>query len=147
VPEKFPRLTITLQRARHPALCQSCGVSDQAVTLEVWREHDDRDRPEQVYLVLCPDCSRRLIEPHPRLYSRLRQHEPSPGVMPTCGDCRYRQGVRCSHPCLKANGGDGLLLRFPEPTTAHLYYGGGRGEWVKLYHGPVVCAGKEVADA
>ena len=90
--ERWPRLSITLPDKRHPTTCQACGGSrdDLESELTVWREHDDRDRPEPILVVLCENCNRDLapdgsakrktrtktmIEAHPRLYRRSRDSQ------------------------------------------------------------------------
>jgi hypothetical protein len=47
-----------------------------------WVEHDGDDQPEPIVVMLCTDCSDRLIEPYPRLYRRLARNEPCAGIMP-----------------------------------------------------------------
>lgn len=98
-----------------PAVCQRCFAAEGGdVMLHRWREHDDADQPTDVVIVLCGKCEH-IIEPHPRLYSRLHVFEPHPGTMRICVDCVYRAGLRCGHPDLTANGGTGLKLTFPKP--------------------------------
>jgi hypothetical protein len=153
---KWPRLSEDLPGPKSPDRCQSCGVEGHqpwgTVTFEnplwVWREHNDFDGPEPIVVVLCLACSDRLIEPHPRLYSRLSPHEPFPGVMPLCLDCTHRDGVRCTSPKAKLNGGEGIKLVYPEPSRVHFYRRGKgvRSGWETIYVGPVQdCDGKEVS--
>ncbi len=84
--------------------------------VHVWQECDDADRPEPIAVLLCPSCSAHLIEPHPRLYSGLPFNEPFAGTMGLCTPCRFRDGVRCTHPDLKANGGTGLMIQADTPV-------------------------------
>lgn len=92
---------------RHPEKCQHCGDHRN---LTRWQEHDHNDRPEHRVIVLCKACSDRMIEPHPRLYRPLNVNDPWPGCMEICIDCRLRDGVRCTSPAAKCNGGDGVML-------------------------------------
>ncbi|MGN6109521.1 MAG: hypothetical protein ACTHU0_30720 [Kofleriaceae bacterium] len=123
--------------------------------LERWLEHDPWDRlpakPDVV--VLCATCSARLIEPHPRLYRQLENGAPFPGCMSVCLDCQFREGVSCSAPAAKLNGGAGLTLEWDEPPFfGHVCGGRGRGhrgcQQLAIYRGPVRrCSGKEVRSA
>ena len=116
---EMPRLSETLESLAWPRRCQACGAeltrpasrlrpSTGRAPATIWQEHDDADRPELRYIVLCGACADRLIEPHPRLYRRLDRNEPAPGVMRICEDCRHRQGGRCVSPRARAHGGPGL---------------------------------------
>jgi hypothetical protein len=145
----WPRLSETLPDFHHPYMCRACGlrVPDATLPLTAWQEHDQLDHPEPIVVVLCKTCSDALIEKHPRLYRPLREHEPWPGAMPLCVDCVHRDGVRCRHPDLKANGGTGLLLTMPEPSVV-MWDGRGKGgrrtggTFID-YRGPVsACAGR-----
>ena len=49
-----------------------------------WQEHDSRDEPEPIAVMLCTRCSARLITPHPRVYSRIPRRAPFPGIMDLC---------------------------------------------------------------
>jgi hypothetical protein len=155
MPEAHPKLSETLLARRHPNTCQSCGVrgiitDHETASFErpliVWRECNMHDKPMTTVIVLCRKCSKKIIGPHPRLYLDLPANAPRPGSMPTCGDCKLCVDLRCTHPDLKQNGGPGLILNFPKPTTAHLLFSGCRGGYLTLYHGPVVCQGKEPID-
>lgn len=151
-PGPWPRLSETLPNDRHPDRCQACGADARlGAELTRWQEHDQDDAPEPIVVVLCVPCAKRLIEKHPRLYRELHAHEPVPGSMPICVACGWRDGVRCTHPDAKANGGGGLRLTYPRPTP-YFWHGrsgpkggrrtGGRGV---VYHGPVTaCAGRHV---
>jgi len=112
-------------------------------------EHDAWDRlpTKPVVVVLCRACGDRLIEPHPRLYTKLDAGAPFPGCMGICLDCRYREGVACSSPLARVNGGAGVELEWEkEPIAAHLNYGGGRSEFKHIYSGPAIaCSGKVAA--
>jgi len=148
----WPKLSESLTAEISPRVCQSCGVHDDFADTEVqpWREHDDRDEKTSVVLWLCLTCSDRLIEPHPRLYSRISPWEPNPGSMDICSNCRLRQGARCTSALLIANGGPGLPLRFPKPSVMFIDYraknGARKGMSGHSYHGPVTCEGKEHID-
>ena len=113
----MPRLSDELTGPVDPEHCQSCGFD---ADLTRWREHDDRDQPESIVVVLCRRCADRLIEPHPRLYAALADAEPHTGSMRICIPCRYRDGVLCAHPSAKANGGPGVVLTIAKPTRMHI---------------------------
>jgi hypothetical protein len=87
-----------------------------------------------------------MVSPHPRLYIQHELYQPCPGSMPTCADCAFRHKLRCTHPDLKANGGQGLTLDMPRPITGHFNFGGGRGGVHTIFKGPVVCKGKTIGD-
>lgn len=120
-----PRLT-DLPGTKHPYICQCCGGSAQAglgngilrLSIDRWQEHDHNDRKEHRLVVLCNVCSARIVKPHPRLYEKLQPAHPWPGCMALCLDCSHRDGVSCSHPNSKANGGPGVMLTIPKPMTA-----------------------------
>lgn len=141
----MPRLSVDLTGPKHPEQCQACGVSaSDEVKLTRWREHDEDDIPEDVIIVLCKKCEKKLIKRHPRFYDFLLEHQPCLGCMPVCVACKFRDGVKCLHPDSKANKGPGVLLRFPQPTApVHLNFGGGKGGWMRVYRGPVECTRRE----
>lgn len=96
-----------------------CGRSSDRLAL--WREHDERDMPipgNQALVFIAADhadCNKTMRK-HPRLYAEQRG---DPGSFPTlCGPCTYRQGLGCTHPDLKQNGGQGLLVNL-RPTVPH----------------------------
>lgn len=91
--------------------CNVCGKPSPRLAL--WFEHDEYDRPTDTFIFVDEadddhiDC-REAIDKHPRLYAR---EVGLPGYFPTlCGPCRNRDGWRCRHPKLKANGGPGLRV-------------------------------------
>ena len=139
----WPRLTDDLVGPRSPDRCQGCGAYAR---LTRWQEHDDADKPEPRVVVLCERCSGRLIEPHPRLYAALDPDAPVPGAMPLCLDCRFRAGVRCLHPDLKANGGPGLEI-LPLPLRVLVCRSPRRlSGWETIYPGPpLACQGRETS--
>jgi hypothetical protein len=98
LPAEFDRLRV----------CNICRLP--STRLEAWRECDERDRPiphdaALVYIAVDhPHCVREM-EAHPRLYEPVPG---APGYFPLCGDCTLRQGMSCTHPALRANGGAGL---------------------------------------
>jgi hypothetical protein len=127
--EKWPRLSKQLSHPRRPDTCQSCGrkpdglgmekLADRCAWLERWIEHDDYDRPERIIVVLCPSCAGRLVKPHPRLYSQMPAFKPWPGTIPhLCADCVHCVDLKCNHPDLKANGGEGLMIKCAQPMRA-----------------------------
>lgn len=138
-----PRLSVTLPGPRHLPMCQSCMTTER---LTKWLEHDERDRPEPIVVILCQRCARDLIAPHPRLYRELQAWEPTPGSMPLCVNCRFVDDLACTHPKLKANGGPGLILTMPRPTEMHVCRSPRRlSGWIKIYHGPVsACEGRQL---
>jgi hypothetical protein len=145
---KSPRLSTSLPGPRSIHQCQSCGASDKlGLKIRGWAEHDHNDQPEPFSVWLCEDCETKLIEPHPRLYRRITDHEPFPGAMPLCLDCKRRDGVTCMSPKACFNGGPppGIKMEYPKPSMAHLNLGRKGGRWQAFYHGPVTsCSGKEL---
>lgn len=150
----WPRLSETLTGPHDLEHCWRCG-SQQALT--AWVEHDEQDRPEPLTIVLCDKCGDLVIEPHPRLYRPLSRHEPFPGAMPVCVGCVHQTtagvglfnqgGLRCIHPAMTGNGGEGLGLVYPEPSVGFIDYAGkgGRrcGHRITIWNGPVECPKKE----
>ncbi len=156
----WPKLSETLPYPRDPRRCQACGAvgdgnrvpRDGAACLPAlhrWREHDEADRPTAVVVVLCAGCSDRMIGPHPRLYSRLHDFEPVPGSMALCEECACRDGLRCTHGDLKANGGGGLAVSVAKPHVAILCSRGGTQhgcrQMVIWPSAPTGCRGRSVA--
>lgn len=162
----WPRLSETLPH-REPNRCASCGARDEPPIvpadaddltrrrayalhkwkLDIWREHDEADMPEHRYVVLCRDCSDKIIEPHPRLYARVGIHYPACGAMMICLDCKHRDGTRCTSPQLISNGGPGVTIFGPKPSDVHFNRGRtGRSGWEKVYTlPPDRCDGKDLA--
>ena len=133
--ETLPMLLRRIARERDPAW----GVY-------AWQEYDSDDAPQPVVVVLCTDCSARLIPSHPRVYRRLPQHAPFAGIMDLCLACTFREGVCCTHPQTQANGGRGLQLDYEPPISARVNAGRGRGRDVLLtvYPQPVrACSGRQ----
>lgn len=132
-----PRLTATLQEMKHPFVCQSCGGSAVPgfgngllrVVTDRWQEYDHNDKPELKVVVLCGNCAKKLIAPHPRLYSKLAANAPFGGCMGICVSCRFREGVSCGHPRSKNKGGEGVRVQI-KPSHKALVDG-------PAYHGPV----------
>lgn len=151
----WPRLTEQLppgewdpgEDYRH---CQRCyRYGEFGEDLYAWQEHDDRDRREPRAVVLCVDCSDDLIEPHPRLYRRLKAWAPMPGVMDLCQGCVHRDGYLCRHPDLTINGGTGLEVTHPAPYQAMVTRPGPKGRRCsreRIWQGPPTgCAGRREA--
>ena len=141
----YPRLSDELPLS-DPRECHQCGALKD---LEKWQECDTADVPEARYIVLCQKCSAAIIEPHPRLYNRLAENEPAPGVMPICLNCAHRAGSLCWHPRSWARGYRDLKLDYPSPTTAILrtakQKNGSRTAILRIFPGPVYnCSGKEL---
>lgn len=130
------RLTDITGGDKHPLVCQSCGGSHRLrvgnglirLTLSRWQECDHNDQPEQKIVVLCNVCSKRVIEPHPRLYHQLHYNTPWPGCMDICVDCRFRSGIKCVHPAAKVNGGAGVMLKIGKITRGFIDYAGKNGK-------------------
>lgn len=150
----MPRLSEDLTGPKHPERCQSCGNQGELDLLHAtagvrrWIEHDERDRPEDIVIVLCGQCSDRLIEPHARLYSPVPINAPLPGCMELCSDCRHREGVRCTHLDLKKNGGAGIAIAISKPQVIFLDGTGKNGRRMGWQHityerPPSKCAGRE----
>jgi hypothetical protein len=94
--------------------CQLCGYEDSDICeFRFWNECDEHDQKEPYnILITCKkdECFQR-IEEHERLYIQLAWSSGDPGHFSLlCGDCPHRDGFRCTHPNLKANGGSGLTL-------------------------------------
>lgn len=140
-------LSQTLPFRDHADCCQECGLTEYGgKTLFYWQECDEQDKPTAVAIRLCEQCENELIPGHERLYVEIQSGQPFPGVMPVCADCRFRQVHRCTSPLLKANGGPGLPLNFPQPVPVHIdrtVKGRRVGVWAKMWKGPVICRGKE----
>jgi len=95
--------------------CQLCGVEhpEDICKFRMWVECDEDDQPEDITLITCKPCVESKINPHPRLYIEVPWGRGGPGkFMLVCGDCPWRKSNQCSHPDLKANGGEGLEVRF-----------------------------------
>lgn len=143
----WPKLSEILNPVVNLFTCQSCGKEDRVdLPPQRWQECDDDDKPTLVVVLLCKACAESIIEPHPRLYTRLHYNQPFPGVMPVCDACIHRQGPLCTHHSLRANGGPGLEMKFPQPSIA-LVHGKGFGGPVYIWHGPVSCEGQELWNA
>lgn len=143
----WPRLTETLRAA--PCVCANCAKRADLPTdapLLLWQEHDDNDKPEAKYLLLCYKCSDEIVENHPRLYNKLDRNAPAPGAMDICVNCRARYKTFC--PKAKIHGGPGIEITASKPTGAHIDGRGKDGKrfgvWLKLYAlPPSACTGKE----
>ena len=94
--------------------CQLCGYeSDDICEFRFHQECDENDNKEPYnILITCnQDACFQKIEQHERLYVELAWSNGEPGHFSLlCGDCPHRDGVRCTHPNLKVNGGEGLTL-------------------------------------
>lgn len=142
-----PGLSSTLPFTRSPLACQGCGA--QGVDdLEIWEEADEWDARQdpRVFVVLCRTCSKREIDRHPRVYRQVDRWTPYPGIMALCIECRFRDGLRCTSPLLKANGGPGLPIHFAKPVEAFLCGPRAPG-YTRLYQAPPSkCEGREAAN-
>lgn len=110
------RLTRPLTEPRvfalSPHVCVFCErAPDPTLPHEVWREHDENDRPipgaaALVSICRSKECAK-LLAAHPRLYSPAN----APGAFPLlCYGCDHQRALGCNHPKLKANGGEGLVI-------------------------------------
>lgn len=123
-PKDWPRLTKTLPGPNKPGACRNCGQLDNLERplrpdeeLQLWQEHDHEDKPEARFLLLCPKCAEKLIEPHVRLYSNLHKWAPAPGAMDICAPCLNRTNCLCVCKDAKANGGPGINITVGKPTV------------------------------
>lgn len=94
--------------------CQLCGFESHDICeFRFWNECDENDKREPYnILITCKsrECFQK-IEQHERLYVELAWGNGEPGHFSLlCGRCPHRDGFRCTHPRLKANGGEGLTL-------------------------------------
>ena len=148
----WPRLSETLKHPRALDTCQSCGqIAEFGGELDRWQEHDDSDLPSPTVLILCRPCSDHIVSRHKRLYSCTETNAPFPGSMPVCEGCPFNDALRCAHPKLKANGGEGLPLSFPKPSAGFVdgrTPGGKRfGYQTTFYYGLVTCLERPVEAA
>lgn len=103
------RLTET--RHRVGAAMLRCNVCGQGGPLRVYQECDERDKPIPGALLYVGTDHRacvKAVNRHPRLYLDARAE---PGTFGICGHCIERDGSRCMHPKLLANGGPPPGLR------------------------------------
>jgi len=120
---QWPKLSETLSGRKRPGYCQACD-RHAGGAIQIWREHDEQDRPTNVVVCLCEESARQIIDPHPRLYSKIEPNAPVPGAMEhLCLDCLFRDGVSCTHPKLKSNGGKGLAIIMPEQPVQGFWDG------------------------
>ena len=160
----MPRLT---ESVSHPLTtfnrCQLCGFSDDDIVyFRMWYECDEHDHVEQPVrvLVACdPEKSKtkghpcwKAIEDHPRLYWEVEWGLGEPGhFMLLCGDCQHRKGAACTHPDLKTNGGEGLMVQFHGPLALIGYHDEsepGDALRCRQWTGPAVaCAGLPEEDS
>jgi hypothetical protein len=150
VERERPGLSDTLpHRALGLRGCWSCGQLAALDDLQRWIESDPWDRRDvgtlSPIIVLCAACSKRHIEPHPRLYAPLGPREPRPGAVPLCVGCLHHDGVRCASPRARVNGGPGLRLIGRKPTVMHICRSPrSRSGWFTDYHSwPHTCDGRE----
>jgi hypothetical protein len=117
-------------------------------TLQRWREHNGADNPENIIVTLCTPCGNKLIEKHPRLYSRVYPNTPEGGAMTICQGCKFLDNNKCTNPRAIRNGGEGVAVITPRPTRVHLNYGGKGGKWIESYPSPPkTCEGREQVES
>lgn len=140
-------LTLLATRAPDPIMsCNICG--HEAAELGAWREHDARDKPligteSLVFIGNDHPACIKAMEAHPRLYA---EEMGWPGHLPRlCGPCTFRQGMACSHPDLRSNGGKGLLITMHDPLRAAGVIICGRNRPRYVRHA-LECPGRKLAD-
>lgn len=142
----WPRLSVDLPYVGGFHVCGHCQRCNEQLpmgkTLSTWEECDHNDKREGRFIRLCGTCANKIVGPHPRLYHRMQDNAPMPGAMPTCADCQLRDGLRCTSPLLKRNGGAGLPLQLTKPAQCMVDGRDYRGP-MTLYFGPVTCEAKE----
>ncbi len=148
LPSNTPRLSETLSGTRHRDYCQCCGKHnhDLESDLTMWQEHDNNDKPEHIFLMLCEHCNApsgkrtksTLIEAHPRLYGAVHEHAWYPGIMHLCTNCQFHHELSCTHPDQKSRGGNGLEITGPEPFVFHM----ARTGYFKSWYPAKFCAGR-----
>lgn len=128
--------------------CWVCGKTYSDICeLKMYVECDENDECEEGNCILIcksEECIR-VLEEHPRLYMEIAWGGIAPGAfILLCSDCTFRDGFRCTHSDLKANGGEGLQVWSRNLFGAHVHvlYRDGRGGYIP----PVVfkCDGKKV---
>jgi hypothetical protein len=115
-----PRLTTQVQfppSSFHR--CQLCGFWDSDICrFRMMVECDEKDIPEpdNVLIVCDQEKCKKVLDAHPRLYLDVPWGGGDPGqFMLLCGKCNFRDSFSCTHPALKANGGEGLEIKFSNP--------------------------------
>lgn len=141
------RLTnhLKIKKLQNFRQCQLCGKEDDDICVfRFWIECDEDDNPEpgNVFLMCREGECRQRLEEHPRLYDQVPWGHGRPGFFTfLCEDCPNRDGVRCTHPDTKENGGEGILVMLQEPhIKAHVCFSDGSGGPV-FPHQAVECAG------
>lgn len=81
------------------------------------------------------------MEKHPRLYREVPWGQGGPGrFILLCGGCPFRKDWNCTHPNLKANGGNGLEVRMSNLPKVHVCFSNGTGG--QVFPNPATyCAG------
>jgi len=124
-------------------VCVVCGSSPRGL-LTAYRECNERDLPERgadrvVFLCRSEKCYR-VLNAHPRLYNQVTG---DPGHFPAlCGTCTFREGRSCTHPDLKANGGEGLKIGLGDPFRGAICVLGRNGPLKRVLIAST-CAGLE----
>jgi hypothetical protein len=94
--------------------CQLCGSEkSDIVEFTMWWECDENDEidPEKILVTCRSEACGKTIDDHERLYREISWGRGGPGkFMLLCGNCINREGTRCTHPNLRANGGNGLKV-------------------------------------
>ena len=143
--KSWPKLSETLTHRRERHRCQACDFcdDDDGTLVRPWLEHDERDKPTAVVVMLCKTCSDKIIEPHPRLYREVEPMEPFPGQLRLCQGCKHQAALVCTRSLL--SGGPGVHLVFLKPLDVHLCRSPrSKSGWIKVWQGPVIsCDSKE----
>ncbi len=139
-------LSILPLSADRLARCNVCGKP--ATIFGVWRAFDEFDRapmPGTRALVFLGDDDehkecRAKLDAHPRLF---KEEIGQPGHFPRlCGPCVHRSGFHCTHPDLKATGGEGLKVELGGLSGVRCF-GRGRGGCQTILQRALSCAGRE----
>lgn len=96
-------------------ICAFCDRAGEDICeYRMWQKTDKDDRPIDDYFIACTsDACRKRIADDPMLFIEVPWGAGGPGkFMLICGDCDHRDGFTCKHPDLKANGGNGLEVKF-----------------------------------
>lgn len=104
--------------------CQLCGAQKSDICeFIMWWECDEKDNvvPDDILITCKGKNCRKVIDDHERLYVEIPWSRGGPGkFILLCGECVYRNGTSCTHPSLKANGGNGLRVEFARLPTVRV---------------------------
>ena len=110
-------MKLTVPEPRNFNQCQICGREDTDIcsfSMWEWVEGPEGRLP---FLIACKGkagkrgaCERAICADEDLFKRVIWSRGGSGAFMLLCGDCPSREGFRCTHPHLKDNGGDGLLV-------------------------------------